>query len=65
MYPTILSSFTKLKFWGIERLTKHWRDGNFICQLSRRESYWLYETNVLTPGGLNVDFDIHCFITDR
>lgn len=53
-----------LKFWGIERVTKHWRGSNFTRQLSRRESCWIYETNVLTPGGLDVDFDINCFSTD-
>lgn len=54
-----------VKFWGIERVTKHWRGGNFIRQLSKRESYWIHETRVLCPDGLNVDFDINCFITDR
>lgn len=54
-----------LKFWGIERVTKHWRGGNFIRQLSKRESYWIFETRVLCPEGLNVDFDPNCFISDR
>ena len=54
-----------LQFWGIERVTNHWRGGNLIRQLSKRESYWIHETEVLAPGGLNIDFDINCFITDR
>lgn len=54
-----------LQFWGLEKVTKHWRGGHFIRQLSRRESFWIYETKVLTPLGLNVDFDLNCFISDR
>lgn len=37
-----------LSFWGIERVNKHWRGGN---SLRRRESHWIHETKVLTPGG--------------
>lgn len=54
-----------LKFWGIEKVTKHWRGGNFIRQLSRRESFWVFETKVGVPLGLNVEFDLNCFISDR
>lgn len=50
-----------LKFWGLERVNKHWRGGKFIHQLSQHESFWIYETQVLVPGGLNVDFDLNCF----
>ena len=54
-----------LKFWGIEKVTKHWRGGHYIRQLSRRESYWIYETKVSSPAGLNVEFDLNCFISNR
>ena len=54
-----------LRFWGIEKVNRHWRGGNFIRQLSKKESYWIHETHVLIPDGLNVDFDINCFISDR
>lgn len=54
-----------LKFWGIEKVTRHWRGGHFIRQLSRRESSWIYECKVLAPLGLNADFDLNCFIADR
>lgn len=37
-----------LQFWGIEKVKKHWRGGNFITQLSRNESWWIYNTKVLT-----------------
>ena len=54
-----------LKFWGIERVSRHWRGGHFIRQLSRRESYWIFELKVASPGGLNVEFDLNCFISNR
>ena len=54
-----------LKFWGIEKVSKHWRGGHYIRQLSRRESFWIYETKVTSPAGLNVEFDLNCFISNR
>lgn len=39
-----------LRFWGLERVNKHWRGGNFIRHLSQRESFWIHETQVLVPG---------------
>lgn len=47
-----------LRFWGIGKVKKHWKGGKVIRHLSHRESYWIYETMVGVPGGLNVDFDI-------
>lgn len=47
-----------LKFWAIEKVNKHWRGVNFIRQLSKREYFWIYETKVLSPFGLNVEFDL-------
>lgn len=37
---------TKLKFDGVEKVTQQWRGGNFIRQLSRCKSFWIYETKV-------------------
>lgn len=54
-----------LKFWGIERVNPHWRGGNYIRQLSQRESMWIHETQVLFPNGLNVEFDLNCFISNK
>lgn len=51
---------THLKFWGAERVKKHWRGGNFMRQLSRREWYWIYKTKVPVPLGLNFEFDLNC-----
>lgn len=54
-----------VKFWGIEKATKHRRRGNYIRQMSKRESFWIYETKVLAPLGMNLDFDLNCFISDK
>lgn len=54
-----------LKFWGVEKVPRQWRGGHYIRQLSRRESFWIYETKVLSPFGMNVDFDLNCFISNR
>lgn len=54
-----------LKFWGIEKVIKHWRGGSFLRQLSCREAHWIHETKVLVLGGLNVECDINCFISYR
>lgn len=53
------------KFWGLERVNKHWRGGNFIRHLSQRESFWIHETQVLAQGGSNVKFDLNCFISNK
>lgn len=54
-----------LKFEGIEKVNPHWRGGNFIRQLSQRESMWIHETQVMVPKGLNVEFDLNCFISNK
>lgn len=54
-----------LQFWGLEKINKHWRGGNYIKQLSQRESLWIYDTKVAVPKGLNVEFDLNCFISDK
>lgn len=51
-----------LKFWGVEKVNHHWRGGNFKRTLSQLESSWVFETKVLAPRGLNVDFNLNCFI---
>lgn len=55
----------KFKFWGIEKVTNHWREGNYIRKLSKRESFWVFETKVGVLFGLNVEFVLNCFILDR
>lgn len=52
-----------LKFWGLEKVNKHWRGRNYIRQLIQHESLWILE--ILVPRGLNVEFDLNCFISDK
>lgn len=51
-----------LGFWGIERVTKHWRGE--ILHVNLVVGNQIHEIKVLKPAGLNVDFDINCFILD-
>ena len=57
---------------GNRSVSKHFREchqkdpsGLYIRQLSRRESFWIYETKVSSPSGLNVEFDLNCFFSNR
>lgn len=53
-----------LNFWAVEKIRGHWRGSNKIRELSRRESFWIYTLSTLEPGGLNVEFDLNCFINN-
>ena len=53
-----------LEFWGIEQVETHWRGSHRIRELSKRETNWIFLTDVLVPKGLNVELDINCFISD-
>lgn len=53
-----------LNFWGIAKLETHWRGSNNLRELSKMESYWIYKLETLEPHGLNVEFDLNCFINN-
>ena len=53
-----------LEFWGIEHVETHWRGSHRVRELSKRETNWIFLTDVLTPKGLNIELDINCFISD-
>lgn len=53
-----------LKFWGIEKSWTHWRGSNKLRELSKRQSFWIYKLETLEPKGLNVEFDLNCFISN-
>lgn len=53
-----------LKFWGIEPYTKPWRGGHKVRILSKLESKWIFSLDTLAPRGLNIEFDLNCFISD-
>lgn len=53
-----------LKFWAIEKYKLHWWGSNKVRELSKSESKWIFEMGTLAHFGLNIDFDINCFISD-
>lgn len=53
-----------LKYWGIECLKPVWRGSNIIRELSKRETHWIFLTDILSPKGLYIELDINCFISD-
>lgn len=48
---------SQLRFLGIELVPKPNRGGNFTEKLLRRELFWIYQLNTLSPRGLNEDRD--------
>lgn len=51
-------------FWVMEVVTGWWRGENLDTKLSRKEGEWIYKLGTLTPGGLNSDFELKCFLND-
>lgn len=55
---------THLQFWGIEKHKPMWRGSHLVRDISRKESRWIHTLRTLVPGGLNVEFDLNCFLND-
>ena len=53
-----------LKFWAIDKYIPHWRGSHKVRELSKCESRWIHEMATLAPNGLNIEFDLNCFIAD-
>lgn len=53
-----------MKFWGIEAPKRNWRGSNYTRDISKRESWWIYQLGSLSPGGLNKEFDLTCFLSN-
>lgn len=53
-----------LNFWEVDKNTPQRRGNNMVRGLSKRETKWIYMTDMLTPKGLNIEINIHCFISD-
>ena len=54
----------ELKFWAIAKYNPHWRGSHMVRTLSQSESKWIHEMRSLSPNGLNIEFDLNCFISD-
>ena len=54
-----ISSF---RYIGIEHVTLPPRGGNLDLLLSRREHFWISYLKTLAPHGLNLDYDLRCYL---
>ncbi len=55
-------SISTLQYIGIEAVKLPRRGGDINNLLLKREAYWIYTFNTLSPNGLNKDFDICPFL---
>lgn len=53
-----------LKFYGIDKIEKNWRNMNMRREVSKNETYWIFKLNTMRPLGLNVELDVNCFLED-
>ena len=53
---------SSLRYIGIEKVSLPPRGGDLENLLSKREHYWIYHLKTLTPHGLNVEYDLRCFL---
>ncbi|KAL2102084.1 hypothetical protein ACEWY4_003845 [Coilia grayii] len=55
-------SVSALRYIGIEKVSLPRRGGNLARLLSQRENYYIHFLRTLTPFGLNVEFELKCFL---
>ena len=55
---------TQLQFWGVEKYNPSWRGSHKIRTISQKESKWIHTMRTLVPGGMNVEFDLNCFLSN-
>ncbi|XP_073481353.1 uncharacterized protein [Aquarana catesbeiana] len=53
-----------LKFYGIDRIVRNWRNTNMKREVSKNETHWIFKLDTMRPQGLNVEIDINCFLED-
>lgn len=53
-----------LWFSGIQTFKPNWRGSNKVRDISKLESSWIFRMDTLSPKGLNIEFDLNCFIDD-
>lgn len=51
-------------FIAIDRVNPDWRGSVNKREISRLETRWIYDLKCYTPFGLNVDWDVNCFINN-
>lgn len=55
---------TLFKFMGIVQKKAHWRGSDIVQIISREETLWIHRLKTLTPGGLNIEIDLKCFLSN-
>lgn len=51
-------------FIALEKYIPHWRGGDPKRSISRAETSWIYWLKSYSPMGLNIEWDIHCYINN-
>lgn len=51
-----------LQVIATEKITTHWRGNNLERHISHRETWWIFDLQSYSPLGLNVEWDINCYI---
>ena len=51
-------------FFAIDNIRPHWRGTNMVRAISRLETRWIFSMKSFIPFGLNVDWDINCFLNN-
>ena len=54
---------SQLQFWGIDKFNPSWRGSHKVRTISQKESQWIHKMRTLTLGGMNVEFDLNCFLS--
>lgn len=51
-------------FWGIDKLTGHWRSSHMTRGVSELETQWIYKARTYSSCGINVEWDVNAFISN-
>lgn len=52
------------RFIALDKGSPHCRGTNMVRSISRLETRWIFDMKSYVPFGLNVDWDINCFINN-
>ena len=61
-FTTFSHSVSTLSYCGIELVKQPSRGGDLNALLLKREAFWIYTLDTLSPRGLNEDFDLRPFL---
>lgn len=61
-FSTANHNVSSLRYFGIELLQPFRRGGDINLQLLKREAFWIYTLDTISPKGLNEAFDLRPFL---